>query len=386
MIGFRKEVAYRMKKINIAIIATILIAIHVFLFLHLTKGEKKAPPTRTCPVRPSISESIPSTTPRTASPVGFEVPQIIAPLPEPKKEEQDTPPSGSLKQIEKIAIPGTKEGFLRRDLPVRRTTKAYSKLVETPYRGAIVLDAHTGRILYESGAFKYAYPASVTKLMTLLLVLEELEKGKIHLTDSIRITPEVSKIGGSQIWLDPRESMTVDDLLYAMIVHSANDAAYALALYVAGSREAFVQRMNAKARELGMSSTIYHSPHGLPPKKGKQPDISTPYDIAILSMAVLRHPDALRYTSTELKYIRNGKTMLATRNALAKRVDGYLGCDGLKTGFHQMGGWSIAITARHHGDRVLAVVLGAPNKKIRNDQARKLLDRGFAEIEKDEKK
>ena len=382
-----------MKKINIAIIATILIAIHVFLFLHLTKSSKKTAPTRTCPARPSVSTPQAPTAPSpssptitTDSPIGFDVPEVIKPIPTPKKVEQGAPPSVGTKKQEKIAVPGTKDGFLRRDLPPHRTTKVYSKLVETPYRGAIVVNAHTGRILYESGAFKYAYPASITKLMTFLLVLEELQKGRIHLTDSVRITPEVAKIGGSQIWLDPRESMTVEDLLYAMVVHSANDAAYALALYVGGTRDAFVQRMNQKARELGMSATVYHSPHGLPPEKGKQPDISTPYDIALLSMALLRQPKALHYTSTELKYIRNGKTMLATRNKLARKVDGYLGCDGLKTGYHRCGGWSISVTARHHGDRVLVVILGAPNKKTRNDQARKLLDRGFAEIEKEEKK
>jgi D-alanyl-D-alanine carboxypeptidase (penicillin-binding protein 5/6) len=281
-------------------------------------------------------------------------------------------------RLESIATPGTREGYLRSDRTNRRTSRIFPSLVGTPYRGAIVVDARTGKILFENRATTYCYPASVTKLMTMLIVLEQVDAGVIGLNDKVKINREVAGIGGSQIWLDPREmDFTVDDLLYALVVHSANDAARALALHVAGSKEAFVDMMNQRARELGMNATVYHTDHGLPPSDGTQPDISTPYDIALLCLACLRHPDTLRYTSTELKYIRGGETMLATRNALAKRVDGYQGCDGLKTGYHSKGGWSLAATAERNGQRILSVVLGSPDKATRNAVTSELLDNGF---------
>ena len=372
-----------MKKSSIIAIASTVIALHVVLFVVLfERGRKKEegwPVGRTAATAhaaekpaapaPSSPQSVPET--------GFEVPKLL-PLDEP------TPaPAPAPSRSETIATPGTTAGCLRADQPDRHTSKVYPSLVGNPCRGAIVVDAHTAKILYENHATTYCYPASITKLMTLLVVLDQIGAGKIHFSDPVKINREIAKIGGSQIWLDPRESgkFTVDDLLYAMLVHSANDAAYALALHVAGSRDAFVAMMNRKARELGMNATTYHSPHGLPPSDGSQPDISTPYDIAILCLAVLRHQETLRYTSTELKYIRDGETMLSTRNALARRVDGYPGCDGLKTGYHRMGGWSLAATARHNGQRVIAVALGAPDKKTRNAEVRKLLDLGFQRLE-----
>ena len=372
-----------MKKSNVAIIATILISLHVLLFFLLTgQGEKKARPVHTAkPVA-----TAPASAPVTKEPSGFAVPKLAIPV-EVVEEVKEKPlaPEPS-PQHETIATPGTIDGYLRSDRPDRRTSKVYPKLTGDPYRGAIVINARTGKILYENRSTTYCYPASITKLMTLLIVLDQIDAGKIHLDDKVKITNEIAKIGGSQIWLDPRESehFTVDDLLYALMVHSANDAAYALALHVAGSRDSFVDMMNQKARELGMNATTYHSPHGLPPTDGSQPDISTPYDIAILCLAVLRHPETLRYTSTELKYIRGGETMLATRNALAKRVDGYPGCDGLKTGYHGMGGWSLAATAERNGNRVVAVLLGSPDKKTRNATGRKLLDKGFQAIMRNE--
>ena len=214
-------------------------------------------------------------------------------------------------------------------------------------------------------------------MMTMLIVLEQVKADMISLKDKVKITNEVAEIGGSQVWLDPRETnFTVEDMLNALMIHSANDAARALALHVAGSKTAFVELMNRKARELGMNATVYHSEHGLPPGKGKQPDISTPYDVALLSLAVLRHPETLRYTGTNLTYLRDGKTMLANRNALVSK-DRYPGCDGLKTGYHSIGGWSLAATAERDGQRVIAVALGCPDKSTRNATTKKLLDKGF---------
>ena len=360
-----------MKKSNVTIIATVLIALHVLVFAVLLSSSKdKAEPSDSIPVLPapaSPASSAPAPEPLADYPVPQLAVSVEATEPEPVRRSDET-----------IAVPGSSEGFLRSDRPARRTSNVYPKLVGNPYRGAIVVDARTGKILYESRATTYCYPASITKLMTMLIVLEQIDAGVIRLKDKVKITNEVAKIGGSQVWLDPRETnFTVEDLLYALSVHSANDAARALALHVAGSKAAFVDMMNQKARELGMNATKYHTDHGLPPTDGTQPDISTPYDIAILSLAALRHPETLHYTSTELKYIRGGETMLATRNSLAKRVDGYQGCDGLKTGYHGMGGWSLAATAERNGQRVISVVLGSPDKATRNATSRKLLDKGF---------
>ena len=368
-----------MKKINVLVIASVLIAIHVLVFT-VVIGKKNTERKRSSPTETATAPPEQKQEKEQELAPDFKVPELNLPtVQEPEQTVAAPPPAVAVKPD--IATPGSTPGFLRSDRPDRRTNQTYPKLVGDPYQSMIVIDAQTGRILKESRATAYAYPASVTKMMTMLIVLEQIEAGKIALTDKVRITDEVSKIGGSQIWLDPRETgFTVDDLLYALMVHSANDSARALALHVAGSKEAFVKMMNAKARELGMNSTVYHSDHGLPPTDGSQPDISTAYDIAILSLALLRHPQTLHYTSTELKYLRDGKTMLATRNALAKHIDGYPGCDGLKTGYHGMGGWSLAATAEHNGKRVIAVALGCPDKKTRNNTVSKLMDEGFSAL------
>lgn len=370
-----------MKKSNVIAIATVLVVLHVLAFAWVMgrggKGKRK-PDQRPAPAPAKVANPAPEPLP----PSGFAVPKLEIAKPDGQVMPVEVVEMAPARVRESIAVPGTRKGYLRSDLPNRRTTKVYPKLVGEPCRGAIVVDARTGKILYENHATTYCYPASITKLMTMLIVLEQIDSGVIHLGDKVKITNEVAKIGGSQVWLDPREThFTVEDLLYALMVHSANDSARALALHVAGSKAVFVDMMNQKARELGMNATTYHSDHGLPPSGGAQPDISTPYDIAILSLAALRHPETLRYTSTELKYIRGGETMLATRNTLAKRVDGYQGCDGLKTGYHGIGGWSLSSTAERNGRRVLSVVLGAPDKATRNATSRKLLDKGFQALD-----
>lgn len=362
-----------MKKSNVTVVATVLIALHVLVFAIVlgNRNDRKAEPKSA----PAPTEAI-KPTPM----ADFKVPELAIPV-----EVVETPMA---KRREPIAVPGTREGYLRSDRPNRRTSKVYPDLKGTPYRGAIVVDAHTGKILYESRSTTYCYPASLTKLMTMLIVLDQIDAGVIRLGDKVKITKEGLGVGGSQAYLDIRESgaFTVDDLLNAVVIHSACDAARILGIHVAGSKEAFIDMMNQKARELGMNSTVYHSEHGLPPGKGKQPDISTPYDLAILSLAVLRHPETLRYTSTKLTYlplspIRKEKFMLANRNALVGR-DPYPGCDGLKTGYHKIGGWSLAATAERNGRRVISVVLGSPDKATRNATSRKLLDKGFEALEK----
>ncbi len=365
-----------MKKSKITLVAALLIVLHVLLFAVVigrrNDARKNTPPSAAVPTAPASDGPAPASPVAAALPVPVEVKQMPEAAPRPA-----------------IAAPGTQPGYLRNDRPDRRTTKVYPSLVGDPYQGAIVVDARTGKILFENRAGAYAYPASVTKLMTLLVVLDQVDKGVVRLADKVQITREGMGVGGSQAYLDVRESglYSVSDLLKALMIHSANDAARVLAIHVAGSKEAFVAMMNQKARELGMNSTTYHSEHGLPPTDGSQPDISTPYDIALLSLAVMRNPKTLEYTGTKLDYLppsplREKPFMLANRNALVEGPDGYPGCDGLKTGYHGMGGWSLAATAEHNGRRVVSVVLGAPDKKTRNAISRELLDKGFTALAK----
>lgn len=365
-----------MKKNNIIVIATVLIVLHILVFTALIGSGKRKANSEKTPTPPAPSQ--PEPLPATASATGLGHIDSAMPV-----EVAELPPA---QPRETIARPANRDGYLRSDRSDRRTKKVYPSLTGDPYRSAIVVDARTGKILYENRATTYGYPASVTKLMTMLIVLEQIDAGLIHPADKVRITKEVSSIGGSEVYLDPRESgnYTVDDLLKALVIHSANDAARALALHVAGSRDAFVDMMNQKARELGMNSTVYHTEHGLPPSDGTQPDISTAYDIALLSLAVLHHPDTLRYTGTKLDWlplspIRTEKFMLANRNVLVGK-EPYPGCDGLKTGYHAMGGWSLAATAERNGQRVVSVVLGSLDKKTRNDTSRSLLDKGFESL------
>jgi len=369
-----------MKKINAAIVLTVLLAVHalvLFAFFGKPKlGEPAHPGTPSAP-RDFVYAN------RTGNPLGFEPTTSRTFVPPhdaiSDRQSHDAPPR---RVRETIAVPGRRPGRLRTDRPPR-TAKNLSKRTRSPYVGAIVVDAATARILFEDHPTDFAYPASVTKLMTFHLVLQAVETGRIRLSDKVRVTPEVAKIGGSQIYLDPHETnFTVEDLLYAVMVHSANDAARALALHLAGSEKAFVAMMNAEAQRLGMHSTRYQSDCGLPPSGNALPDVSTPYDVALLALAVLRHPTATKYAGTELRWLnrtygKQKRIMLSNRNALVKHAGGYPGCDGLKTGYHARGGWSIVATARRGDRRVVAVVLGSPDKKSRYAAARKLLDKGF---------
>lgn len=383
-----------MKKINILAIAVLLIVVHAVVFIAVigSKENDSSPANSAQNAQPSevgTRESDDSQLPLLklndllASPTTLPEP---TPSPTVIREQPETTTSSSVireqpARTETIAKPVNRPGYLRSDRPSRRTTQVYSNLVGDPYQGAIVVDARTGKILYENKATNYAYPASVTKLMTLLIVLEQVDAGKIHLNDRVKITKEIAGIGGSGVYLDVRETeaFTVNQMLEALTIHSANDAAAALAVHVAGSMDGFVDMMNQKARQLGMNSTTYHTPHGLP--LTQQPDISTPYDIALLSLACLQHPETLEYTSTKLSWLptnslRKERFMLANRNVLVGKAP-YPGCDGLKTGYHSRGGYSLSATAQQGDKRVLAVILGVPDSTTRTATMRNLLDKGF---------
>jgi serine-type D-Ala-D-Ala carboxypeptidase (penicillin-binding protein 5/6) len=259
-------------------------------------------------------------------------------------------------------------------------TPARKVAYRTPYLGAIVVEAGSGKVLFEDHADEKGYPASVQKLMDLLIILEKVESKQLALQDQVPVSAKASHTGGSRVWLVDKETLTLDDMLYALMVQSANDAAVALAEKVAGSTEAFVGLMNARAKDLGMSSTVFHSVHGLPPGTGQEHDVTTARDFSLLCRELLKHPETLRYTSTRERVFKhaNGKSVnMTTHNHLMGKVEG---CDGLKTGFFNDAGYSIAVTAARNGQRVIVMVLDSPDRKTRDSKAAELVAKGFAAL------
>ncbi len=246
-----------------------------------------------------------------------------------------------------------------------------------PYLGAIVVNADSGAVLFEDQADAVGYPASVLKLMTLLIVLEKVDQGVLKLDDPIQATAEASKMGGSQVYLAENEVFTLDEMLYALMVQSACDVARALSIHIAGSKEAFVQLMNERAQQLGMKASTFHSDHGLPPSGGDLPDVTTARDMALLCQEVLKHPAALKYTSCKEKRFRNETFEMRNHNSLLWT---FPGCDGLKTGWYKESGYCIAATAERNGVRVIAIVFGSQDKKIRDQKAAELLTKGFMAV------
>ncbi|MGD9782849.1 MAG: D-alanyl-D-alanine carboxypeptidase family protein [Kiritimatiellia bacterium] len=253
-----------------------------------------------------------------------------------------------------------------------------------PYVGAIVIDASDGRVLFEDGADRPGIPASMLKLMDMFVLFDRIQQGSLRLDEMVPVTKEAFDMGGSQVWLDPRESFTVDELLYALMVQSANDAAMALALHVGGSREGFVRMMNEKAREIGLSPvTQFQSPHGLPPGKGQRPDITTPRDFAKLCQALLAaHPQTLKYTSVQQRVFRPDAVapfqpiMMGNHNELLGVVPG---CDGLKTGWIRASGYCLAATVQRDGRRIISVLMGSTSKSVNVAKTKELINRYLPE-------
>jgi D-alanyl-D-alanine carboxypeptidase (penicillin-binding protein 5/6) len=250
-----------------------------------------------------------------------------------------------------------------------------ASIAKDPYISALLMDAQTGQVLFSENPEALVYPASVIKLMDLLIVLERIDKGANKLDEMVQITPEAARIGGSQVYLDPKEQFTIEDLLYALMVQSANDAAVALAIHIAGSKEGFVALMNQKAAELGMKHSHFYSVHGLPPSQGQETDQTTAGDLALLCRALVNRADALRFTGTKERGFRNNTFMMRNHNHL---LDSVAGCDGLKTGYFEAAGFSIAATAVRGGNRVIAIVMGSKDRKVRDAKAGALLGKGLA--------
>lgn len=246
---------------------------------------------------------------------------------------------------------------------------------DVPCQAAILIDEDSGTVLYEKNADESRPIASITKIMTLLLTFEALEAGKVSLSDTVPVSERAYHMGGSQIWLEPGEQLTLDEMLKAICISSANDAAVAVAEFIGGSEPVFVERMNARAKELGMQSTTFRNACGL----DEDGHLSTARDVAIMSREMLlNHPEIENYCTVWMDTLRGGATQLVNTNKLLKS---YNGITGLKTGTTGKAGVCISASASRDDLRLIAVVLGSSSGKERFAAATSLLDYGFAMFE-----
>lgn len=238
--------------------------------------------------------------------------------------------------------------------------------------GAVLIEQKTGQVLYEHNMHEQLRPASVTKVMSLLLIMEALDSGQISLTDKVPCTEDAAGMGGSQIWLEVGEELTVDEMLKAICVVSANDCTVAMADYLCGSQEAFVQKMNERAKELGMNDSTFKNCHGI----DEDGHVTSAYDIALMSRELLNnHPTILNYTTIWMDTLRNGESELVNTNKLIRN---YKGATGLKTGSTSIALYNLSASATRDGLSLIAVIMKAPTTKIRFAEAQKLLDYGFS--------
>ncbi|WKV09014.1 D-alanyl-D-alanine carboxypeptidase family protein [Thermoanaerobacterium sp. CMT5567-10] len=251
---------------------------------------------------------------------------------------------------------------------------AYADNFDLKSKSAILMDASTGKVLYEKNSHEELPPASVTKVMTMLLVMKALDSGKIKTTDKVVTSEHAFDMGGTQIYLEIGEEMTVDDLLKSVAMNSANDASVALAEYISGSEEKFVEEMNKCAKELGAKNTNFKNASGLPEKD----HYTSVYDIALISRELVKHKGIFKYLTDKIDSVRNGKFSLANTNKLLWR---YQGADGIKTGSTSEALYCLSATAKRGDTRFIAVVFGAPDSNTRFKEASKLLDYGFANFE-----
>ena len=259
-------------------------------------------------------------------------------------------------------------------LPVSNPARpADTPALDLNCKSAVLMEASTGKILYAQNPAEAMPPASVTKIMTLLLVMEAMEEGRLAWEDKITASAHAASMGGSQIFLKEGEQMTARDLIKSVVIASANDAAVALAEHTFGSEEAFVERMNQRARELGMTATHFENTNGLDDTAVNH--VTSAGDIAIMSRELIRHKEILTYSSTWMDSIRDGAFGLTNTNRLVRF---YPGCNGLKTGSTAKAGFCVSVTAERGGMTLICVIMGAESRDVRNAAATKLLDWGFA--------
>ncbi len=237
---------------------------------------------------------------------------------------------------------------------------------------AVLIDESTGNVLYSHNAHEKLRPASVTKVMSLLLIMEAVDSGKISLEDRVPCSEKAHSMGGSQIWLDTTETLTVNDMIKSMCVVSANDCTVAMAEFIGGSEDNFVQMMNQKAKELGMNDTTFKNCHGI----DEDGHLTSAYDIALMSKELLHnHPKIKDYTTIWMDSIRDGKSQLVNTNKLIRN---YNGATGLKTGSTSLALYNLSASATRDNLSLIAVIMKSPSTKIRFSEATKLLDYGFA--------
>ena len=240
---------------------------------------------------------------------------------------------------------------------------------------AVLIEQNSGQVLYNQNMHEKLRPASVTKVMTILLIMEAIDSGKLSYSDKIPCSEKAAGMGGSQIWLDVREELTVDEMLKAICVVSANDCTVAMAEYLAGTEEAFVEQMNSKAKELGMNDTTFKNCHGI----DEDGHVTSAYDIALMSRELLtKHPSITKYTTIYMDSLRDGKSSLVNTNKLVRN---YKGATGLKTGSTSIALYNLSASATRNDLSLIAVIMKAPTSPIRFAEAQKLLDYGFNNFE-----
>lgn len=240
-------------------------------------------------------------------------------------------------------------------------------------KSGVLMDSITGKVLYEKNSHEKLLPASVTKVMSLILIMEALDSGKIKIDDKVSVSEYAAGMGGSQVYLEPGEQMSVNDMLKAIAVASGNDATVAMAEFVAGSEQVFVRLMNEKAKALGMNDTIFYNTTGL---DDQEPcNMTSAYDIALMSRELLKHPKILDYTTIWIDSLRDGKFGLANTNKLIRF---YQGANGLKTGSTSKALFSVAASAKRDSLQLIAAIMSGPTSKERFDDAKRLFNYGFA--------
>ena len=254
--------------------------------------------------------------------------------------------------------------------------KVRAAALEVPGKSAVLMDIATGSLLFEQNAHEKLAPASVTKVMTMLLIMEAIDSGKIGWDDTVTVSETAAAKGGSQIYLKVGETMSVTDMVKSVAVSSANDCACAMAEFIAGSESAFVERMNARAAELGMNDTHFVNCTGLDDDPNAREHLTSAYDIALMSRELMKnHPDIIKFTTIWMDTVRDGTFGLANTNKLIRF---YPGATGLKTGFTSNAGYCLSATAERDGLGLIAVVMGAKTSQERFSACKQLLDYGFA--------
>lgn len=256
--------------------------------------------------------------------------------------------------------------------------KSETPKLTAPYAAAVVMEPVTGTVMFEKNDHQPWPTASLAKMMIAYIIARKLNDGSLKLTDKVTTSRNAARMGGSQVYLKEGETFSLDDMMKAIMVHSANDASVAVAEYVGGSTDAFVQMMNRQAAELGMKDTHYYSVHGLPPGPGQKADVSSAWDEAILARALVKYPQVLKWSSIDTAPFRNGTFELRNTNHLVRT---FPGCDGLKTGFYYQAGFNVVATAHRRGMRLIAVVLGSPRKGQNFKTAAEMMAQGFAQYE-----